>query len=281
MCRLTLTIDCTLIIPQTAPAVKGILAIAFRRPDAPFDFPEHRRGDFMGRLPDGHLRSPVGEEVDVPQQPFGVGILRQWQVQSRRGDDIGAVRREGGEGALRRLLVHVGHGAVRAGVVEIVLVFPGDFGGGLHDGAVEGEAGVALIRFYGPTTGERLVHHVALVQLPDRGQTAGLGVDVRDVEHADGPAGIVGVDGMDGLAAPANPEAAAVPLPHGGAGHGVRPLGGNQQGVFEGVFVEWSHRLQQLHPVFRGLGRFIQRNHRAFVKLGGLNSQMVSTSGLS
>ena len=103
--------------------------------------------------------------------------------------------------------------------------------------------GVARIRLYPPAPGKRLVHDGALIlpKLPDRRQAAGAGFDVRDVEHAQGLVGIVVIDGVDGLAALANPKVVAIPLLHGGAGHGIRPLRGNQQRVFKGVFVKRSH----------------------------------------
>ena len=197
----------------------------------------------MGGLRNGDLRAPAGKEVDVPKQCLRVRPFRQRQVQPMRRHDIGAVRGEVGKRALGQLLVHVRHRAVRAGVVKVVLVFPGNLRRRLHDGAVQREAGVARVRFDLPAAGQDILHHAPLIlpQLPDGGQAVGAGVDVRDVEHAQGLVGIVGIDGVDGLAALANPKVVAIPLLHGGAGHGIRPLRGNQQRVLKGVFVKRSH----------------------------------------
>ncbi|MBQ8963027.1 MAG: hypothetical protein IJ089_04415 [Clostridia bacterium] len=197
----------------------------------------------MGGLPNGDLRAPAVEEVDVAQHPFRVHTLRHGNVQTVRRDDVGTVAGEIGKGGFRHLLVHVRHRAVPAGVVKIVLVFPGDFRRRLHDGAVQREAGVARVRFYLPAAGQGILHHAPLIlpQLPDLRQAVGAGVDVRDVEYAQSLVGIVGIDGVDGLAAPANPKVVAIPLLHGGACHGIGPLRGNQQRVFKGVFVKRSH----------------------------------------
>ena len=220
----------------------GSLVFTLRGLDAAFDLPQHGSGDLVRRLTNGDLNAPVVEEVDVPEQGFRVRPFRQRQVQPMRRHDIGAVRGEVGKRALGQLLVHARHRAVHAGVVKVVLVFPGDFRRRLQYGAVQRDARVARIRLYPPAPGKRLVHDGALIlpKLPDGRQEAGAGVDVRDVEHAHGLVGVVGVDGVDGLAAPANPEVAAIPLLHGGAGHGVGALRGNQQRVFKGVFVERS-----------------------------------------
>ncbi len=245
--RLTLTICCTIIIPHSGAVVKGVFGDSriapLRRLDAALDLPQHGGGDLMGGLPDGDLRAPAGEEVDVAQHPLRVHALRHGNVQTVGRDDVGAVAGEIGERAFRHLLVHVRHRAVRAGVVKVVLVFPGNLRRRFHDGAVQREAGIARVRLDLPAAREGIFHHAPLVlaQLPDLRQAAGPGVDVRDVEHAQGLVGIVGVDGVNGLAALANPKVVAIPLLHGGAGHGIGPLRGNQQRVFKGVFVKRSH----------------------------------------
>lgn len=229
----------------------------------------------MRRLADGHLRAPVSEEVYITEQRFSVNIFRKRQVQPIRRYDIGAVRGEVGKCAFSHLLIHVRHRAIHAGVVEVVLVFPGDLRCRLKDGAVECDAGVCGVWLYFPSGLQRVIHDLPLIflKLPDGWQATLRRIDVRNIEHANGLVRIIGVDGMNRLAAPANPEVAAIPLLHGGAGHRVGPLRGYEQGVFKGILVERGHGAQQLHPVLRGLCGFMQRDHRAFVKLCGLYSQ--------
>ena len=212
MNRLTLTNCFTMIIPQTGSIVKRALRVALialrialgivprayilsiiysilcqpllrfplRQPDSALNLPEHSGGNLMGCLAYGHLRTPVVEEINVAQQCFGVYVIAHGQIQALTGDHVGTVRRERCKCVLGQLFVHVGHRAVHAGVMKVVLILSGNLRGGLHDGAVKREVGIGFIRLDLPAAGKRVFHDgaLALLKMPNGRQAVPRRVDV-------------------------------------------------------------------------------------------------------